>query len=153
MKYIHTFNQHINESESLPEGSREMDKEKFEVLQNSPGSDLTKEEREAIVNLRDFSGHVSQPQDPIRDKGSHGNEIYVTVGFYGYYPLVPHCLFGKTQSGVYYLMINNSTDQHQDNPSKYFSARSLFVLIEIACKMYAESGAIDTSKFEWIKIR
>jgi hypothetical protein len=153
MKHLHTFSQHLNESQSLPEGCREIDKEKCEALQRSPGPDLTKEEREAIVNLRDFSESVSHPESPIRDKGSRGHEIYITVGFMSYFPLAPHCLFGKSQSGVYYLMINNSTNWDQGNPTRYFSTRSLFHLIEIACKMYTESGAIDTSKFEWIKIK
>ena len=66
MKYLHTFSQHINESQSLPSGVEEIDRDTYYDLwrkldRENLGDEFTEEEKTKLDGVRQLLGFQRFP--------------------------------------------------------------------------------------------
>ena len=151
MKYIHTFNQHINESESLPSDVTTIDHNM--LPKNSEMVPFTEEEKDLMIEACKLIGF---------DYKILKNTFLMTVQLRDTTWKKPYIFFIKRNNGGYLVDINSDIDFGYDikkngeprikpNPSSrdiFYETKSIESAIYMALRDIGEG--VDV---EWIKIK
>jgi hypothetical protein len=144
MKHINTFYQHLNESQSLPDGVSEIDRKIYGDLEEridreNLGESFTEEEKTKLDGVRQllkFKRHQSGDYRFVFAKNVGVN----AGGSHHYSP--PAAWFQRMRPGTYILGLVFGNNR----PTKYYTSKSLDHLILCVADL------VDI-EMEWIKIK
>jgi hypothetical protein len=161
MKHLHTFSQHINESETLPPDVKEHTREEYKrFIANKPNGDLSGGDIDFLNNIVDvtplkYYPYANTYRYELYDWGLYRRPERGTPGEYmlckdykttgGRSHVLPAAIFGRFGDGSYSLVT-----YPESGDVKYYTSTSLDPLMPFFA---SHIHSVILKRFKWRKIR